>query len=126
MKHPLFYVLAIFVAAALIIPLMTMSAVRISRHSNRERYTTWPRKRNSTMGRLTLTSKGVVRERMKQNGAHPLQIAGSRLPDCSHACGSCTPCVLKIVSSLCSSLAQSEACPISYKCMCKNKYYPVP
>jgi hypothetical protein len=96
------------------------------RHSNRERYTTWPRKRNSTMGRLTLTSKGVVRERMKQNGAHPLQIAGSRLPDCSHACGSCTPCVLKIVSSLCSSLAQSEACPISYKCMCKNKYYPVP
>lgn len=32
MKHPLFYVLAIFVAAALIIPLMTMSAVRISKY----------------------------------------------------------------------------------------------
>lgn len=54
-------------------------------------------------------------------------IAGSRLPDCSHACRSCTPCKLVIVTSLCSSSPQaSETCPLSYKCMCNNKSYPVP
>ncbi|KAJ6728040.1 hypothetical protein OIU74_006149 [Salix koriyanagi] len=64
-----------------------MSAARTSRHSNREGYTTWPRRRSSAMGRRALTSNGEARERMKHDGAHPLQIAGSRLPDCSHACG---------------------------------------
>ncbi|KAJ6376423.1 hypothetical protein OIU76_025546 [Salix suchowensis] len=126
MKNPIFCVLAVLAAAALFITLTTMSAARTSRHSSRERYTTWPRRRSSAMGRLALASNGEPRERMKHDGAHPLQIAGSRLPDCSHACGSCTPCVLKIVTSLCSSLSQSEACPISYKCLCNNKYYPVP
>ncbi|KAF9672845.1 hypothetical protein SADUNF_Sadunf11G0086500 [Salix dunnii] len=126
MKNPLFCVLATFIAAALIITLTTMPAARTGRRSNRERYTTWPRKRSGAMGRLTLTTNREERERMKHDGAHPLQIAGSRLPDCSHACGPCTPCVLKIVTSRCSSLSQSEACPISYKCMCNNKYYPVP
>ncbi|KAJ6293119.1 hypothetical protein OIU78_025157 [Salix suchowensis] len=126
MKNPIFCVLAILAAAALVITLTTMSAAGTRRHSNREGYTTWPRRRSSAMGRRALTSNGEARERMKHDGAHPLQIAGSRLPDCSHACGSCTPCVLKIVTSLCSSLSQSEACPISYKCLCNNKYYPVP
>ncbi|KAJ6417219.1 hypothetical protein OIU84_003015 [Salix udensis] len=126
MKNPILCVLAILAAAALIITPTTMSAAGTSRHSHRERYTTWPRRRSSAVGRVALTSNGEARERMKHDGAHPLQIAGSRLPDCSHACGSCTPCVLKIVTSLCSSLSQSEACPISYKCLCNNKYYPVP
>ncbi|KAJ6724435.1 PROTEIN EPIDERMAL PATTERNING FACTOR 1 [Salix viminalis] len=126
MKNPILCVLAILAAAALIITPTTMSAARTSRHSSRERYTTWPGRRSSAMGRVALTSNGEAREKMKHDGAHPLQIAGSRLPDCSHACGSCTPCVLKIVTSLCSSLSQSEACPISYKCLCNNKYYPVP
>uniref|UniRef100_A0A7N0RFH1 Epidermal patterning factor-like protein n=1 Tax=Kalanchoe fedtschenkoi TaxID=63787 RepID=A0A7N0RFH1_KALFE len=52
--------------------------------------------------------------------------AGSRLPDCSHACGSCTPCRLVIVGSACASLTEAESCPISYRCMCNNKTYPVP
>ncbi|CAA0808817.1 Protein EPIDERMAL PATTERNING FACTOR 1 [Striga hermonthica] len=52
--------------------------------------------------------------------------AGSSLPDCTHACGSCTPCRLVVVSFVCSSLEEAETCPISYKCMCHDKSYPVP
>ena len=55
-----------------------------------------------------------------------LEIAGSRLPDCSHACGSCSPCRLVMVSFVCASLAEAESCPMAYKCMCHNKSYPVP
>ncbi|CAH8362584.1 unnamed protein product [Eruca vesicaria subsp. sativa] len=55
-----------------------------------------------------------------------VQVAGSRLPDCSHVCGSCSPCHLMMVSFVCASLAEAETCPIAYKCMCNNKSYPVP
>lgn len=58
--------------------------------------------------------------------ADTLEIAGSSLPDCSHACGSCTPCRLVMVSFVCSSLEEAETCPMAYKCMCHNKSYPVP
>ncbi|GAV81898.1 hypothetical protein CFOL_v3_25351 [Cephalotus follicularis] len=66
------------------------------------------------------------RKPMKRKGADTLQIAGSSLPDCSHACGSCSPCKLVMVSFVCSSLEEAETCPMAYKCMCKNKSYPVP
>ncbi|XP_027344175.1 protein EPIDERMAL PATTERNING FACTOR 1 isoform X2 [Abrus precatorius] len=59
-------------------------------------------------------------------GPDTLQVAGSRLPDCSHACGSCSPCRLVMVSFVCASLAEAESCPMAYKCMCHNKSYPVP
>ncbi|CAN8235329.1 unnamed protein product [Cochlearia groenlandica] len=49
--------------------------------------------------------------------------SGSSIPDCSHACGPCTPCKLVVVTSTCSA---SEACPVVYKCLCKGKYYHVP
>ncbi|KAL8511011.1 hypothetical protein ACS0TY_017731 [Phlomoides rotata] len=55
-----------------------------------------------------------------------LQVAGSRLPDCTHACGSCTPCRLVMVSFVCSSIEEAETCPMAYKCMCHNKSYPIP
>ncbi|XP_062104713.1 protein EPIDERMAL PATTERNING FACTOR 2-like [Humulus lupulus] len=55
-----------------------------------------------------------------------VKVAGSRLPDCSHACGSCSPCRLVMVSFVCASLAEAETCPMAYKCMCRNKSYPVP
>lgn len=64
---------------------------------------------------------GVMRK-----GADTLQVAGSRLPDCTHACGSCTPCRLVMVSFVCSSIEEAETCPMAYKCMCHNKSYPVP
>ncbi|GAB2274808.1 Protein EPIDERMAL PATTERNING FACTOR 1 [Dionaea muscipula] len=59
-------------------------------------------------------------------GPDTFQVAGSSLPDCSHACGSCRPCRLVMVSFVCASLAEAETCPMAYKCMCRNKSYPVP
>ncbi|XWS39479.1 hypothetical protein CRYUN_Cryun18bG0058300 [Craigia yunnanensis] len=66
------------------------------------------------------------RPMLKRKGADTLQIAGSSLPDCSHACGSCTPCRLVIVNFVCASPEEAETCPMAYKCMCNNKSYPVP
>ncbi|KAG8043630.1 hypothetical protein GUJ93_ZPchr0458g22706 [Zizania palustris] len=48
---------------------------------------------------------------------------GSSLPDCSHACGPCSPCIRVMVSFKCSI---AEPCPMVYRCMCKGKCYPVP
>uniref|UniRef100_J3M1T5 Epidermal patterning factor-like protein n=1 Tax=Oryza brachyantha TaxID=4533 RepID=J3M1T5_ORYBR len=48
---------------------------------------------------------------------------GSSLPDCSHACGACSPCSRVMVSFKCSI---AEPCPMVYRCMCKGKCYPVP
>ncbi|XP_058071451.1 protein EPIDERMAL PATTERNING FACTOR 1 [Magnolia sinica] len=74
------------------------------------------------------TSMGKVyyynQERRMRSGT--LEIAGSRLPDCSHACGSCKPCRLVMVSFMCASLEEAETCPMAYKCMCNSKSYPVP
>ncbi|GFS31808.1 protein EPIDERMAL PATTERNING FACTOR 1-like [Actinidia eriantha] len=69
---------------------------------------------------------GERRPLMKHRRPDPLQIAGSTLPNCSHACGSCSPCRLVMVSFVCASLAEAETCPMAYKCMCNNKSYPVP
>ncbi|XVF01958.1 hypothetical protein REPUB_Repub04eG0134400 [Reevesia pubescens] len=66
------------------------------------------------------------RPMMKRKRADTLQIAGSSLPDCSHACGSCTPCRLVMVSFVCASMEEAETCPMAYKCMCNKKSYPVP
>ncbi|KAL1325157.1 hypothetical protein AAHE18_13G141400 [Arachis hypogaea] len=52
-------------------------------------------------------------------------LAGSKLPDCSHACGSCSPCRLVMVTS-CARIKEAEPCPLAYKCMCHDKSYPVP
>ncbi|XP_019450736.1 PREDICTED: protein EPIDERMAL PATTERNING FACTOR 2-like [Lupinus angustifolius] len=59
-------------------------------------------------------------------GLDTLHVAGSRLPDCSHACGSCSPCRLVMVSFVCATIQEAETCPMAYKCMCNNKSYPVP
>ncbi|PWA54401.1 epidermal patterning factor 1 [Artemisia annua] len=56
----------------------------------------------------------------------PVKVPGSRLPDCSHACGSCSPCRLVMVSFVCATIEEAETCPMAYKCMCNNKSYPVP
>ncbi|KAG6419967.1 hypothetical protein SASPL_116481 [Salvia splendens] len=48
---------------------------------------------------------------------------GSSLPDCSHACGACSPCRRVMVSF---NKCAVESCPIVYRCMCKGKYYHVP
>ncbi|MQM23187.1 hypothetical protein Taro_056250 [Colocasia esculenta] len=64
--------------------------------------------------------------RRRRGGFDTVQVAGSSLPDCSHACGSCSPCRLVMVSFVCASLTEAETCPMAYKCMCNRKSYPVP
>lgn len=87
---------------------------------------TWNETKENIGSKKKKSTSGQNDTVMKRN--HPLQVAaGSRLPDCSHACGSCTPCRLVLVRFLCASLStQSETCPISYRCMCNSKSYPVP
>ncbi|XP_078433200.1 protein EPIDERMAL PATTERNING FACTOR 2-like [Wolffia australiana] len=65
-------------------------------------------------------------QRWRGGAAETVQVAGSSLPDCSHACGSCSPCHLVMVSFVCSSLEEAETCPMAYKCMCRSKSFPVP
>lgn len=66
------------------------------------------------------------KERGQETARRPetVQVAGSSLPECSHACGSCSPCRLVMVSFICA--AEAETCPMAYKCMCNSKSYPVP
>ncbi|PON33428.1 hypothetical protein PanWU01x14_352770 [Parasponia andersonii] len=68
----------------------------------------------------------AVMKRIRGAPDSEVKVAGSSLPDCSHACGSCSPCRLVMVSFVCASLAEAETCPMAYKCMCRNKSYPVP
>ncbi|KAL5730172.1 Protein EPIDERMAL PATTERNING FACTOR 1 [Ranunculus cassubicifolius] len=70
--------------------------------------------------------KGKAIKSIKHVRPDTVQLAGSRLPDCSHACGSCRRCRLVMVSYVCSSLEEAETCPMAYKCMCNRKSYPVP
>ncbi|CAH9106653.1 unnamed protein product [Cuscuta epithymum] len=48
---------------------------------------------------------------------------GSTRPDCTHACGPCSPCKRVMVSFKC---AAAESCPVVYRCSCRGKYYHVP
>ena len=50
---------------------------------------------------------------------------GSRLPDCAHACGPCSPCRRVMVSFRCAQEA-SESCPVAYRCMCRGRFFRVP
>ncbi|XP_054811547.1 protein EPIDERMAL PATTERNING FACTOR 1 [Prosopis cineraria] len=68
----------------------------------------------------------VETRKVRKRGETVEEVAGSRLPDCSHACGSCTPCRLVMVSFVCATLEEAETCPMAYKCMCHDKSYPVP
>ncbi|URD92653.1 protein EPIDERMAL PATTERNING FACTOR [Musa troglodytarum] len=52
-----------------------------------------------------------------------LYATGSSLPDCSHACGPCSPCKRVTVIFKCSL---AESCPVGYRCTCDGKYYHVP
>ncbi|KAH6558667.1 hypothetical protein KP509_1Z051400 [Ceratopteris richardii] len=46
------------------------------------------------------------------------RMAGSTLPNCSHACGACAPCKLVTVNASCSRRLlrpQSQPCPLAYR-----------
>ncbi|KAL9664008.1 hypothetical protein QQ045_019403 [Rhodiola kirilowii] len=69
-------------------------------------------------------SKTYVTMKLRKPGT--LQIAGSGLPDCSHACGACRPCRLVLVSFICAVVEEAESCPMAYKCMCRERAFPAP
>lgn len=71
-------------------------------------------------------TKKKTNKRGAKHDHETVEIVGSRLPNCSHACGSCFPCRLVMISLVCASLEEAETCPMAYKCMCHSKSYPVP
>ncbi|KAH9609037.1 hypothetical protein KSS87_008474 [Heliosperma pusillum] len=112
----------------LFIVLVILPNITSSRHLTRPRFFHNPHR--GAQARIRGNTMGSPRSRpaLKPKGSGPntVEIAGSSLPDCSHACGSCSPCRLVMVSFVCASLEEAETCPMAYKCMCKNKSYPVP
>ncbi|XP_057524467.1 protein EPIDERMAL PATTERNING FACTOR 1 [Amaranthus tricolor] len=95
-----------------------------SRHISRAHRNVHQVTQGRMRGNINPRNRPVVKP--KGSGPDTVEIAGSSLPDCSHACGSCSPCRLVMVSFVCASLEEAETCPMAYKCMCKNKSYPVP
>ncbi|KAL6314734.1 hypothetical protein AAG906_027081 [Vitis piasezkii] len=115
---------SICIAAVLVIDLLLVLPVPAKRiallRSNDDPEDSMVMKLNSINGEMARKMRLLMRR------ADTLEVAGSSLPDCSHACGSCSPCRLVMVSFVCASLAEAETCPMSYKCMCNSKSYPVP
>ncbi|GMY10063.1 EPIDERMAL PATTERNING FACTOR-like protein 5 [Fagus crenata] len=115
--------------AVLVIVLLLVPEVISVRHIGRPRsrhghaHSTQPKTKDGMMAKADFNRE---RRPTMRKGGDTLAIAGSSLPDCSHACGSCSPCRLVMVSFVCSSLEEAETCPMAYKCMCHNKSYPVP
>ncbi|XP_059660963.1 protein EPIDERMAL PATTERNING FACTOR 1-like [Cornus florida] len=117
-----------FVRIAAILTLLLIPAVISARHIGRQHSRLGHHHPTRPSTRDTMARPDFYRERRSTKHKRPdtLQIAGSSLPDCSHGCGSCSPCRLVMVSFVCASLEEAETCPIAYKCMCNNKSYPVP
>nr|GEX42939.1 protein epidermal patterning factor 1 [Tanacetum cinerariifolium] len=104
---------AVFLSLLLLLPL-DISARHISHH------------RHHHPTQATPNYHGAIVSAPGKQRVDPVKVPGSRLPDCSHACGSCSPCRLVMVSFVCASIEEAETCPMAYKCMCNNKSYPVP
>ncbi|KAK3037921.1 hypothetical protein RJ639_031812 [Escallonia herrerae] len=113
MKSPS-YVVA--VASVLLLVLATVHALNTGQHHSNhdvhrrpyDEHASWASHENNEAVTVETESQETKR------GADTLQIAGSRLPDCLHACGSCSPCRLVMVHFGCTSLdsAESETCAL--------------
>ncbi|KAL0559983.1 hypothetical protein IC582_000369 [Cucumis melo] len=102
-----------------------ISSRRISQQNSRHGH---HRKGAASSGKaaMVVVNEKVTMMTMGRKGTETVEVAGSSLPDCSHACGSCSPCRLVMISFVCASLQEAETCPMAYRCMCNNKSYPVP
>ncbi|KAF8104136.1 hypothetical protein N665_0178s0020 [Sinapis alba] len=76
--------------------------------------------KNSEMGRTQTHHKEIKEKRGVEMEMYP---TGSSLPDCSYACGACSPCKRVMISFQCSV---AESCSVIYRCTCKGRYYHVP
>ncbi|KNA16855.1 hypothetical protein SOVF_083820 [Spinacia oleracea] len=96
--------------------MFVLLTITLTTHSNPKHYI---HKRTIADGDPSHSNrKGLAREELGRE-LYPM---GSSLPDCSHACGVCSPCKRVMVSFRCAS----ESCPIVYRCMCNGKFYHVP
>ncbi|KAJ8629158.1 hypothetical protein MRB53_022481 [Persea americana] len=114
---------AALVACLVVLPVLVPArpVARTHPHHSHHHQSKHPRPVKGEAAKLNLyQERGQVRERSPDT----VEVAGSSLPDCSHACGSCSPCRLVMVSFICA--AEAETCPMAYKCMCHSKSYPVP
>ncbi|KAL6287548.1 hypothetical protein ACE6H2_011938 [Prunus campanulata] len=119
-----------FWVAAIMVALLLFPNFMSARHIARPHPRHGRHLKSSVLIPKSTIREGAVEERRpisykRIRGPDTLQVAGSTLPDCSHACGSCSPCRLVMVSFVCASIAEAETCPMAYKCMCHNKSYPV-
>ncbi|KAK7854485.1 protein epidermal patterning factor 1 [Quercus suber] len=91
------------VAVLLIVLLLVPEEVSSVRHIGRPRsrhshgHSTKPKTND---GKVAKSGFYWERRPTKRMGADTLEIAGSRLPDCSHACGACSPCRLVMMTKL--------------------------
>ncbi|XP_030514821.2 protein EPIDERMAL PATTERNING FACTOR 1 isoform X2 [Rhodamnia argentea] len=126
MKGSALVAASLLILLLLVVPHSTVSARHISRPSSNHghRHSTRPKAKVEHVANPNFYWER--RLSMRPGRADTVRIAGSSLPDCSHACGSCSPCRLVMVSFVCASVQEAETCPMAYKCMCNKKSYPVP
>uniref|UniRef100_A0A7N0U2W8 Epidermal patterning factor-like protein n=1 Tax=Kalanchoe fedtschenkoi TaxID=63787 RepID=A0A7N0U2W8_KALFE len=113
---------ALFLALVLL-PALVSSFSRLTDHgSSGHHHST-----RACKGVETMVKSETYYVTTKQWKPDTLQVAvGSGLPDCSHACGACRPCRLAMVSFICATIQEAETCPMAYKCMCRERAFPVP
>ncbi|KAL1219430.1 Protein EPIDERMAL PATTERNING FACTOR 2 [Cardamine amara subsp. amara] len=81
-------------------------------------------KKNSEIERAQTHHKVHKKEIEEKRGVEmEMYPTGSSLPDCSYACGACSPCKRVMISFQCSV---AESCSVIYRCTCKGRYYHVP
>ncbi|KAF8714945.1 hypothetical protein HU200_027485 [Digitaria exilis] len=81
-------------------------------------------KPDRTAASPTPEEEGPAVESEEELWAKERTATGSRLPDCAHACGPCSPCRRVMVSFMCAQA--SESCPVAYRCMCRGRFFRVP
>ncbi|KAL6845742.1 hypothetical protein ACP4OV_024317 [Aristida adscensionis] len=124
---------AMLVPAALLVLLMSLSSSWHAAHGVRTTPGGGPLDvavPDDAARRVEAASSEVRKTMRKERAA-----TGSRLPDCAHACGACSPCRRVMVSFRCAARAQaqaeasrggSESCPVAYRCMCRGRFFHVP
>ncbi|KAL0910324.1 hypothetical protein M5K25_021296 [Dendrobium thyrsiflorum] len=107
---------------SIFIIIILLPSVVLGRHINDRRHSIGHNSQTVAGQKESYRKEKIMR--LMERRPSTVMVAGSSLPNCSHACGSCTPCRLVMVSFICEE--EAETCPMAYKCMCNSKSYPVP
>ncbi|XP_023646050.1 protein EPIDERMAL PATTERNING FACTOR 2 [Capsella rubella] len=82
-------------------------------------------KKNADVEQAQIHHHHKVKKEITKKGGVEMEMypTGSSLPDCSYACGPCSPCKRVMISFQCSV---AESCSVIYRCTCRGRYYHVP